>query len=103
MRFCALSLTIMALSVPQYAVAQPSRGAVELQAPMLAEQNDATAIAVNPAQIPLLRGWNLAYAHTRVEHGPTAGTGHGAYFAMPLPFGLQHGLELSLHQGTVVR
>lgn len=96
MRFFASSLTIIALWVPNYAVAQPSRGALELQAPVLAEQNDATAIAVNPAQIALLRGWNLTYAHSRVENGPTAGTGHGAFFAMPLPFGLGWGVAVEL-------
>ena len=46
---------------------------------------------MNPAQVALLRGWSLSYVHSRVEDGPTAGTGHGLFFAMPLPLGLGWG------------
>ncbi len=91
-----LLLIIATLYMPAAALGQPSRGAVELQAPILAEQSDATALAANPAQIALLRGWNLAYLHSSIREGPTAGIGHGLFFAMPLPFGLGWGVSVEV-------
>src|SRR5512135_2621602 len=96
MRLRALALVLAASLVPLAASAQPSRGAVELMSPVLAEQADATALAANPAQVALLRGWSLTYVHSRVETGPTAGQGHGLFFAMPLPLGLGWGAAVEL-------
>lgn len=94
MRCRLLTLAIAASLMPLGAGAEPSRGGVELMSPVLAEQADATALAANPAQVALLRGWSLAYVHSRVETGPTAGAGHGLFFAMPLPFGLGWGASV---------
>jgi protease-4 len=95
MNWRALVIFVSAAVVSSIATAQPSRGGVELPVPVLAEQSDAASIAVNPAQIALMRGWNLEYVHTQVAEGPTAGRGHGIFFAMPLPwFGLGWGASV---------
>lgn len=96
MRLLVLLTSLISLTVASPSLAQPSRGAVELQTPVLAEQDDGTALAANPAQVPLLRGWNLTYLSRVVTEGPTAGQGHGLFFSMPLPLGLGWGASVEL-------
>lgn len=62
--------------------------------PLLAEQEDATAVAVNPAQVGLLRGWSLAYTHSETEEGPWAGGADALHFATPVAFGVALGAGL---------
>lgn len=92
----ALLLCVSLLITTASVSAQPSRGAVELQSPLLAEQSDATAVAANPAQVAFSEGWNLAYAFSQVESGPTAGMGHGLFFSMPIYFGFAWGAGVEL-------
>jgi protease-4 len=93
-----LSLVFVTCPLSSWAHAQSSRGATEVPLAQVAGQADATAVAVNPAQIALLRGWTLSYLHSQVRRAPTAGVGHGLFFAMPLPFGLGWGTALELVQ-----
>lgn len=102
MRWCASLLSLSLVTLTLTAQAQPSRGGVELPVPVLAEGSDATVVALNPAQISLMRGWNLGYVHTQVAEGPRAGRGHGVFFASPLPWyglGLGASVEWVLPQG----
>lgn len=99
----ALLPIIVVLAFSPNASAQSTRGGVELPVPVLAEQSDAAVIAVNPAQISLMRGWNLEYVYSEVTQGPTAGRGHGIFFAAPLPWygiGVGVSLEWVLPQGN---
>ena len=87
---------LLIVSLTGTAWAQATRGGVELPTSTLTEQTDAAALAVNPAQLALLRGWSLSYLHSDVRDSPTAGTGHGLFFAMPLPLGFGWGAGVEL-------
>ncbi len=90
-----LALVALALCLaPPPAHAQAGRGGVQLQTPLLAEQEDSTAVAANPAQVGFLRGWGLSYLHSETRDGPWAGAGDGLFFASPIAFGLAAGAAL---------
>ncbi len=86
------------ISIPSVVFSQPNRGGVELSLPILAEQNDATSVAVNPAQVGLMRGWNLAFAYAESEEGLSEGRGAGVFFASPIAFGLSLGVGIEWTQ-----
>jgi protease IV len=66
---------------------KPTSG-VLLPSPSLTEVNDATAIAVNPANLGFLDAWSFTYAGAFLKDDPPflhqVGEGHGLFLAVPL-------------------
>src|SRR5690349_12625262 len=85
----ALALSVVLLSAP--AQAQLDRSTVLVEGPplSLAAPDSPLAVDLNPAALPYLPSWGLAYLHSDSVVG-----GDGVYFAMPLVFGAAAGLSI---------
>ncbi len=100
----SISLVLTSVLTALSAAAQPMVDANEVNAsegvvlpsPSITETRDATALAVNPANLGFLDAWNLVYVGSWLETAQRrlTGQGHGFFFALPVgPVGLGVGVE----------
>jgi protease-4 len=68
---------------------------VLLPAPSITESDDASSIAVNPANLAFLQSWNLMYIGAWIQNQERiTGQGHGFFFGIPLgPLGFGISVE----------